>query len=85
MFLTKADSTVTTATSTMTCACTDDSRGPSFCSSPSMSRERVTAALTSNAAPTITRMSLLNPEKACSKGTTPTSSATSSPSPATRS
>ena len=64
---------------------TEEMRGPSACSRPSMTRERVTAPLTSNAAPMMTMMSLLNPENAWSNGTTPTSSATSRASPATRS
>ena len=85
MFFTKADSTVTVVTSRMSCARTEEMRGPRACSAPSMRRDRVTAALTRSAAATMTRMSLLNPENAWSNGTTPTRMATSSASAATRS
>ena len=85
MFFTNADSTVTAVTSRMTWARTEEMCGPSGCSKPSMRRERVTAALTSSAAATMTRMSLLNPENAWSNGTTPTRMATSNARPATRS
>jgi hypothetical protein len=85
MFLTNADSTVVTVTSTMSCARTESMCGATGCRIASMTRERVTAALTSSAAPTIIRMSLLNPLNAWSYGTTPTSTATSKARPATRS
>ena len=85
MFFTNADSTVTTVTSRMSCARTEEMRGPSGLQCASMRRDRVTAALTSSAAATMTRMSLLNPENAWSNGTTPTRIAASSASPATRS
>ena len=66
MFLTKADSTVTTVTSRMSWARTPVTFGAQRWMASSMMPDRATPALTRSALPTMMTMSSLKPEKAAS-------------------
>ncbi len=85
MFLTKAESTVTTATSTSSWARGLVTFGAQRWIAASMMPDRATPALTSSALPTMMTISSLNPSNAASRGTTPTASARMRAPAATRS
>ena len=85
MFFTNADSSATAPTRTSICRRNEVTCGAIGCNATSMMPERATAALTISAPATMTTISSLKPLNAWSAGTTPTSTATSSATPATRS
>ena len=84
-FLTKADSSVTTPTSTRICRCTVTRCGASGEIKRSAMPDLATAALTRSALATMTTISSPKPVNAWSAGTMPTAIAASSASIATRS
>jgi len=85
IFLMNAESTATTISSRASCVCSEFRFGKKRLMALSTMPERATPALTTSALPTMMTISSLNPEKALSKGTMPTQTASTSAQQATRS